>query len=213
MACGLGSGLVSLWRWVGLDGGEDGSLKTYLTRCTILEQDSKLCHNSVLKRVSSNLHSQLTLFWKYFYEFRAKRRAIWAMISKLNITTLDLDPHGWGPREWEAGRDYADQRRHFSSPAGGPLLRCHFYSAQDLACHPLSKDPWNRSRDRGRTGWWPSASVARSWRPLLITVGLTFSALRRAPNGPQSSPSCGQGWAGAPSAQPSPGGRDGILPC
>ena len=66
--------------------------------------------------------SQLTLFWKYFYEFRAKRRAIWAMISKLNITTLDLDPHGWGPREWEAGRDYADQRRHFSSPAGGQKM-------------------------------------------------------------------------------------------
>lgn len=51
-----------------------------------------LCHNSVLKQVSSNLHSQLTLFWKYFYELRAKRRAIWAMISKLNITTLHLDP-------------------------------------------------------------------------------------------------------------------------
>ena len=43
IAHGLGSGLVSLWRWVGLDGGEGGSLKTYLTRCTILEQDSKLC--------------------------------------------------------------------------------------------------------------------------------------------------------------------------
>lgn len=43
MARGLGSGLVSLWRWVGLDGGEDGSLKSYLTRSTILEQDSKLC--------------------------------------------------------------------------------------------------------------------------------------------------------------------------
>ena len=95
------------------------------------------------------------------------------------------------------GRDYADQRRRFSSPAGGPLLRCHFSSAQDLACHPLSKDPWNRSRDRGRTGWWPSASVAQSWRSLLLTVGLAFSALRRAPSGPQSSPSCGLHARGA----------------
>lgn len=43
MARGLGSGLVSLWRWVGLDGGQDGGLKSYLTRSTMLEQDSKLC--------------------------------------------------------------------------------------------------------------------------------------------------------------------------
>ena len=89
------------------------------------------------------------------------------MLSKLDITTLDLDPGSWGLRDGRQdsarlypGRDCADQRRNLSSPAGGPLLRCHFYSAQDLACHPLSKDPWNRSRNRGRMAWWPSASVA-----------------------------------------------------